>query len=54
MQRVFVHALLAVSAAICTTSWGGEAIHLKPVNGILTVPVLINDRITLDFMLDSG
>jgi hypothetical protein len=23
-------------------------------NGVLTVPVVINDRITLDFFLDSG
>jgi hypothetical protein len=32
----------------------GASIPLKPEGGTFVVPVLINDKITLDFTLDSG
>ena len=32
----------------------GETVPLKPKGGTFVVPVLINDKITLDFTIDSG
>lgn len=31
-----------------------ESIPLKPVGGTFVVPVIVNEKITLDFLLDSG
>jgi predicted aspartyl protease len=41
-------------ALMLTNSARSESIDLKFENGVYKVPVLINDRITLDFVLDSG
>jgi predicted aspartyl protease len=53
MYRVLARLLLALSAATIDASYG-EAISLKSQNGVLVVPVVINDKITLDFTVDSG
>jgi hypothetical protein len=53
MYRVFAWLLLALSVATIDASYG-EAISLKSQNGVLVVPVVINDKITLDFTVDSG
>jgi predicted aspartyl protease len=51
--RVLAWLSLALSAATIDASYG-EAISLKSQNGVLVVPVVINDKITLDFTVDSG
>ena len=53
MKRLFlvVHFALAVSLLQVTYA---ESIPLKSEDGTLVLPVLINNRITLDFVLDSG
>lgn len=50
----------AISIAATVLLWvamqpaNSESIPLKMLNGDLVVPVLINDKITLDFILDTG
>src|ERR1017187_1446231 len=47
-RLVWAIGLLALPAAY------GDSIPLKLDGGTYTVPVLINDKITLDFTIDSG
>lgn len=50
MQRTILLALLVVSS----TTVNAEAVALKKEGGTFVVPVLVNDKITLDFIIDSG
>lgn len=52
-QVLAVHLGCAL-AALCLQNVYAESIPLKPSGGILVLPVVINSRITLDFVLDSG
>jgi hypothetical protein len=55
MTRIIKAALLTVALGAFTASnVHGESIPLKPEGGTFVVPVLINDKIPLDFTLDSG
>jgi clan AA aspartic protease (TIGR02281 family) len=46
--------VVIASGALSPQAAYGESIPLRSEGGTFVVPVLINDKITLDFMLDSG
>ena len=47
-------AALVLAAAVIGGRAFGETVPLRKQGGTFVVPVLINDRITLDFTVDSG
>jgi hypothetical protein len=46
--------LALLFAMTCCAAASGETVPLKQEGGTFVVPVLINDKITLNFTLDSG
>lgn len=49
-----VHFGCALASLALQTTFAAEPIPLKSENGTLVLPILINDKITLGFVLDSG
>ncbi len=55
MTRLIRATLLAIALGALTVSTAfGESIQLRSEGGTFVLPVVINDKITLDFTLDSG
>jgi clan AA aspartic protease (TIGR02281 family) len=53
-QLVQITIVVIASGALSPQAAYGESIQLRSEGGTFVVPVLINDKITLDFTLDSG
>jgi len=55
MTRLIRASLLSVALGACAVFPAyGESIPLRLEGGTFVLPVVINDKITLDFTLDSG